>query len=70
MILVPLLNPKFATVRAEKSCELRVRGTSANCNKADGWRRRLRMALSGTMTSKMRRRGGIYGARCGAVNMM
>ena len=28
MILVPLLNPKFATVLAEKSCELRVRGTS------------------------------------------
>jgi hypothetical protein len=27
MILVPLLNPKFATVPAEKSCELRVRGT-------------------------------------------
>jgi hypothetical protein len=29
MILVPLLNPKFATVLAEKSCELRVRGTSS-----------------------------------------
>src|SRR5262249_21785279 len=28
MMLVPLLNPKFATVPAEKSCELRVRGTS------------------------------------------
>jgi two-component sensor histidine kinase len=28
MILVPLLNPKFANVPAEKSCELRVRGTS------------------------------------------
>src|SRR5215469_12102192 len=28
MILVPLLNPKFAIVSAEKSCELRVRGTS------------------------------------------
>jgi len=27
LILVPLLNPKFATVHAEKSCELRVRGT-------------------------------------------
>ena len=27
MILVPLLNPKFATVLAENSCELRVRGT-------------------------------------------
>jgi hypothetical protein len=27
MILVPLLNPKFANVSAEKSCELRVRGT-------------------------------------------
>src|SRR5690348_15691585 len=27
-MLVPLLNPKFATVLAEKSCELRVRGTS------------------------------------------
>jgi hypothetical protein len=27
MILVPPLNPKFATVLAEKSCELRVRGT-------------------------------------------
>src|SRR5712675_1300710 len=26
MILVPLLNPKFANVPAEKSCELRVRG--------------------------------------------
>ena len=26
--LVPLLNPKFANVPAEKSCELRVRGTS------------------------------------------
>jgi hypothetical protein len=30
MILVPLLNPKFATVPAEKSCELRVRGTSSD----------------------------------------
>src|ERR1051325_6739313 len=29
MFLVPLLNPKFATVPAAKSCELRVRGTSA-----------------------------------------
>jgi hypothetical protein len=29
MILVPLLNPKFATVPAAKSCELRVRGTGA-----------------------------------------
>src|SRR5262249_15719642 len=29
MILVPLLNPKFAPVPAEKSCEPRVRGTSA-----------------------------------------
>jgi len=28
MILVPLVNPKFATVLAAKSCELRVRGTS------------------------------------------
>src|SRR5690349_5034194 len=28
MILVPLLNPKLATVLAAKSCELRVRGTS------------------------------------------
>jgi hypothetical protein len=28
MILVPLLNPKFANVPAAKSCELRVRGTS------------------------------------------
>jgi len=28
MILVPLLNPKFATVPTAKSCELRVRGTS------------------------------------------
>src|SRR5690348_7879474 len=30
-ILVPLLNPKFATVPAERSCELRVRGMSAFC---------------------------------------
>jgi hypothetical protein len=43
MILVPLLNPKFATVPAEKSCELRVRGTScilAECPKRGdglGW---------------------------------
>src|SRR3977135_1745965 len=29
MILVPLLNPKFATVPAARSCELRVRGTRA-----------------------------------------
>ena len=29
MIPVPLLNPKFATVTAEKSCELRVRGTGS-----------------------------------------
>src|SRR5262245_65669187 len=29
MILVPLLNPKFANALAAKSCELRVRGTSA-----------------------------------------
>jgi hypothetical protein len=28
MMLVPLLNPKFATVPAGRSCELRVRGTS------------------------------------------
>jgi len=28
IILVPLLNPKFASVPAAKSCELRVRGTS------------------------------------------
>src|SRR5262245_54070203 len=28
MILVPLLNPKFANTRAARSCELRVRGTS------------------------------------------
>jgi hypothetical protein len=27
MTLVPLLNPKFATLPAAKSCELRVRGT-------------------------------------------
>src|SRR5262249_49551483 len=31
MILVPLLDPKFATVVAAKSCELRVRGTRAAC---------------------------------------
>src|SRR5262249_41913948 len=31
MILVPLLNPKFATVPAAKSCEFRVRGTSRPC---------------------------------------
>src|SRR5437868_6421552 len=30
MILVPLLNPKFATVPAAISCELRVRGTRDN----------------------------------------
>ena len=35
MILVPLLNPKFATVPAAKSCELRVRGTSACPGKMD-----------------------------------
>jgi len=28
MILVPLLNPKFANELAAPSCELRVRGTS------------------------------------------
>ena len=28
MILVPLLNPKFANTLAARSCELRVRGTS------------------------------------------
>jgi hypothetical protein len=28
MILVPLLNPKFATALAAMLCELRVRGTS------------------------------------------
>ena len=28
MILVPLLNPKFANTLAAQSCELRVRGTS------------------------------------------
>jgi hypothetical protein len=27
MVLVPLLNPKFATVFAAKMCELRIRGT-------------------------------------------
>src|SRR4029077_7613254 len=30
MMLVPLLNPKSAITPAEKSCELRVRGTSEN----------------------------------------
>src|SRR5712672_3598034 len=35
MILVPLLNPKFATVPAEKSCELRVRGTRACSDQAE-----------------------------------
>src|SRR5712671_4928433 len=44
MILVPLLNPKFATGRAAKSCELRVRGTSGACAviskiSSRGWRR-------------------------------
>src|SRR5262249_36170512 len=29
MILVPLSNPRFATVPAARSCELRVRGASA-----------------------------------------
>jgi hypothetical protein len=35
MIPVPLLNPKFATMRAEKPCELRVRGTGT-CYRIDG----------------------------------
>src|SRR5882672_11955067 len=35
MILVPLLNPKFATVPAAISCELRVRGTSACSGEVD-----------------------------------
>src|SRR5207253_11050364 len=30
MILVPLLNPKFANARAASLCELRVRGTRLN----------------------------------------
>src|SRR5438445_8495058 len=30
MILVPLLNPKFANTLAARSCELRVRGTSCH----------------------------------------
>src|SRR5262245_14174010 len=34
MMLVPLLNPKFATVPAAKACELRVRGTSARMARA------------------------------------
>src|SRR5262249_21209440 len=40
MILVPLLNPKFALGFAASVCELRVRGTSANVNTAlahDAW---------------------------------
>src|SRR3977135_778595 len=43
MILVPLLNPKFATVPAAKSCELRVRGTrafSAEAVPASTWKMR------------------------------
>jgi len=32
MLLVPLLNPKFANVLAAKSCELGVRGTSTLCS--------------------------------------
>jgi hypothetical protein len=39
MILVPLLNPKFATVPAAKSCELRVRGTRALSVQLDPARR-------------------------------
>src|ERR1051325_4121353 len=43
MILVPLLNPKFATVPAAIWCELRVRGTSACPGEvAIGWPTRTR----------------------------
>src|ERR1700687_5464012 len=35
MILVPLLNPKFATVPVAKSCELRVRGTRAGSDQVE-----------------------------------
>jgi hypothetical protein len=34
MIPVPLLNPKFASVSAENSCELRVRGTGPAAGRA------------------------------------
>src|SRR5262245_44256884 len=36
MILVPLLNPKFANAPAARSCELRVRGTSVRRELAAG----------------------------------
>src|SRR5438093_4191697 len=38
MILVPLLNPKFAIGLAALLCKLRVRGTSAACRGAAGVR--------------------------------
>src|SRR6516162_4522156 len=54
MILVPLLNPKFATTLAARSCELRVRGTSHVQLARDAARRGneradfLRVLLAGT----------------------
>src|ERR1700755_2963633 len=42
MILVPLLNPKFATLPAEKSCELRVRGTKYCYHSRNMWKQRPR----------------------------
>src|SRR5262245_13523829 len=44
MILVPLLNPKFATMFAAKPCELRVRGTRA-CSDSEGTEHALSLRL-------------------------
>jgi hypothetical protein len=50
MILVPLLNPKFANALAARSCELRVRGTSA--------RRAISALASSTVGVRNRGKGG------------
>jgi hypothetical protein len=57
MILVPLLNPKFANVPAEKSCELRVRGTRADPVPAES-----RRAPDSCMSSSANRRPSIRAA--------
>jgi 4a-hydroxytetrahydrobiopterin dehydratase len=53
MILVPLLNPKFATVPAAKPCELRVRGTRLRYRSEIG--NRTRRAEVATMAEQKER---------------
>jgi hypothetical protein len=76
MMLVPLLNPKFATVFAAKMCELRVRGTrlhdgrcklraSPMVGKKRGVFNDLTAACPSLERGLMRERAGTRRAACG-----